>query len=162
MFDWRQWWRVGNGWGVERDWGGPQARRRPWALLRALLCLALLALPLGAEERAKVESDVGLNARGQAFWEARIKEDYAAQYGLFEPKVRQQLNLTDCIKGQGPVQYLEARIEGVKIDEAKAVLTVRTLIRIKYPPLDQRKHEIVVREEWVKRQGEWYRVHPQS
>jgi hypothetical protein len=162
MFDWRQWRREGNWRGVERDWRGPQARRRPRSLLGALLCLALLALPLAAEEMAKAEPDVGLKARGQTFWEARIKEDYAAQYGLLEPKVRRQLSLTDYMKVQGPLQYLEARIEGVTIDEAKAVLTVRTLIRIKYPPLDQRKQEIVVREEWVKRQGEWYRVHPQS
>ena len=162
MIDWRQWRREGNWRGVERDWRGPQARRRPRALLGALLCLALLALPLAAEEIAKAEPDVDLKARGQAFWEARIKEDYAAQYGLLEPKVRRQLGLTDYMKVQGPLQYLEARIEGVKIDEAKAVLTVRTLIQIKYPPLDQRKQEIVVREEWVKRQGEWYRVHPQS
>jgi hypothetical protein len=162
MFDWRQWRREGNWRGVERDWRGPQARRRPRALLGALLCLALLALPLAAEEIAKAKPDAGLKARGQAFWEARIKEDYAAQYGLLEPKVQRQLSLTDYMKVQGPLQYLEARIEGVQIDEAKAVLTVRTLIRIKYPPLDQRKQEIVVREEWVKRQGEWYRVHPQS
>jgi hypothetical protein len=162
MFDWRQWWREGNWRSVEPDWQGPQARRRPRALLGALLCLALLALPLAAEEIAKAEPDVGLKARGQAFWEARIKEDYAAQYGLLEPKVRRQMSLTDYIKVQGPLQYREARIEGVKIDEAKAVLTVRTLIQIKYPPLDQRKQEIIVREEWVKRQGEWYRVHPQS
>ena len=162
MFDWRQWRREGNGRGVERGWGGPQARRSPWALLGALLGLALLALPLRAEEIAKAELDVGLKARGQAFWEARIKEDYAAQYGLLEPKVQRQLSLTDYMKVQGPLQYLEARIEGVTIDEAKAILTVRTLIRIKYPPLDQRKHEIVVREAWVKRQGEWYRLHPQS
>ena len=45
---------------------------------------------------------MGLKARGQAFWEARIKEDYAAQYGLLEPKVRQQLSLTDYIKGRAP------------------------------------------------------------
>ena len=113
MFDWRQWRREGNWRGVERDWRGPQARRRPRALLGALLCLALLALPLAAEEMAKAEPDVGLKARGQAFWEARIKEDYAAQYGLLEPKVRRQLSLTDYIKAQGPLQYLEARIEGV-------------------------------------------------
>jgi hypothetical protein len=162
MFDWRQWRREGNWRGIERERRGPQARRRPRALLGALLCLALLALPLAAEEIAKAEPDVGLKARGQAFWEARIKEDYAAQYSLLEPKVRRQISVNDYIKVQGPLQYLEARIEGVEIDEAKAVLTVRTLIRIKYPPLDQRKQEIVVREEWVKRQGEWYRVHPQS
>ena len=111
---------------------------------------------------AKAEPEADLKARGQAFWGARIKEDYAAQYGLLEPKVRRQMSLTDYIQAQGPLQYLEARIEGVQIDEAKGILTVRTLIRIKYPPLDQRKQEIVVREEWVKRQGEWYRVHPQS
>jgi hypothetical protein len=162
MFDWRQWRREGNWQGVEHDWRGPQARRRPRALLGALVGLALLALPLAAEEVAKAEPDVGLKGRGQAFWEARIKEDYAAQYGLLEPKVRRQISVNDYIKMQGPLQYLEARIEAVTIDEAKAVLTVRTLIRIKYPPLDQRKQEIVVREEWVKRQGEWYRVHPQS
>jgi hypothetical protein len=162
MFDWRRWQREGNWQGVEPDWRGLQARRRPQALLGVLLGLVLLALPLTAEEIAKAEPDVGLKARGQAFWEARIKEDYAAQFSLLEPKVRRQMSVNDYIKAQGPLQYLEARIEGVKIDEAKAVLTVRTLIRIKYPPLDQRKQEIVVREEWVKRQGEWYRVHPQS
>jgi hypothetical protein len=162
MFDWRRWQREGNWRGIEHGWRGLQARRRPRALLGALLCLAVLALPLAAEELAKAEPEVGLKARGQAFWEARIKEDYAAQYSLLEPKVRRQISVNDYIKVQGPLQYLEARIEGVEIDEAKAVLTVRTLIRIKYPPLDQRKQEIVVREEWVKRQGEWYRVHPQS
>jgi hypothetical protein len=162
MFSWRQRKRE-TGWrGSDRDWQCPQARPRSRFLLGALVSLALLALPLAAEEIAKAEPDVGLKARWQAFWEARIKEDYAAQYGLLEPKVRRQMSVNDYIKVQGPLQYLEARIEGVTIDEAKAVLTVRTLIRIKYPPLDQRKQEIVVREEWVKRQGEWYRVHPQS
>jgi hypothetical protein len=124
--------------------------------------LALLALPLAAQEATREDPEAGLKARGQAFWEARVQEDYAAQYGLLEPKVRRQMSLTNYIQGQGPLQYLEARIEGVQIDEAQAMLTVRTLIRIKYPPLDQRKQEIVVREQWVKRQGEWYRVHPQS
>ena len=162
MFDWRQRRHEDDCRRVERGWCRPHARLSPRFLLGALVGLALLALPLAAEEMAKAEPDADLKTRGQAFWEARIKEDYAAQYGLLEPKVRRQLSLTDYIKVQGPLQYLEARIEGVKIDEAKAVLTVRTLIRIKYPPLDQRKQEIVVREEWVKRQGEWYRVHPQS
>jgi hypothetical protein len=162
MFDRRQRKRENDWKGIDRGWRCPHARLRARFLLGTLVSLTLLALPLAAEEIAKAEPDVGLKARGQAFWEARIKEDYAAQYGLLEPKVRRQMSVNDYIKVQGPLQYLEARIEGVTIDEAKAVLTVRTLIRIKYPPLDQRKQEIVVREEWVKRQGEWYRVHPQS
>jgi len=131
-------------------------------MLGALACLALLTLSLSAQEAAKTEPEVGLKARGQTFWEARIKEDYAAQYGLLEPKVRREMSLTNYIQAQGPLQYLEARIEGVQIDEAKGVLTVRTLIRIKHPLLERQKQEIVVQEAWVKRQGEWYRVHPQS
>ena len=162
MFDWRQRPRQDGSRRVDRSWCRPDVRLSARCLLGALLGLALMALPLAAEEIATAEPDASLKTRGQAFWGARISEDYAAQYGLLEPKVRRQLSLSDYIKAQGPVHYLEARIEGVKIDQAKAVLTVRTLIRIKYPPLDQRKQEIVVREEWVKRQGEWYRMHPQS
>jgi hypothetical protein len=162
MFDWRQRTREDGGRRVDRGCCRPDARLSSRFLLGALLGLALVAWPLAAEEIAKAEPDGSLKTRGQAFWGARISEDYAAQYGLLEPKVRRQMSLSDYIKAQGPLQYLEARIEGVQIDEAKAVLTVRTLIRIKYPPLDQRKQEIVVREEWVKRQGEWYRMHPQS
>jgi hypothetical protein len=162
MFDWRQCKRVGEGRGVARGGRGPQARRRPQALLGALVGVALLALPLAAEEAAKAAPDGGLQARGQAFWEARIKEDYATQYGLLEPKVRRQLSLTNYIQAQGPLQYLEARIEGVQIDEAKGVLTVRTRIRIKHPLLDRQTQETVVQEAWVKHQGAWYRLYPQS
>ena len=162
MFDWKQRMRAGEGQGVDRGGRGPHARRSPRALLGALVGVALLALPLAAEEAAKAAPDEGLKTRGQAFWEARIKEDYAAQYGLLEPKVRRQLSLTNYIQAQGPLQYLEARIEGVQIDEAKGVLTVRTRIRIKHPLLDRQTQETVVHEAWVKRQGAWYRVYPQS
>ena len=162
MFEWRWRQREGECRGGHHQWRCLQARLSPRTMLGALVGLTLLALPLAAAEMAQAEPEAGLQARAQAFWQARIKEDYAAQYGLLEPKVRRQLSLTDYIQAQGPLQYLEARIEGVTIDEAKGVLTVRTLIRIKYPPLDRQQQEMVVKEAWVKRQGEWYRVHPQS
>jgi hypothetical protein len=112
MFDWRERKRQDNKRGIARVWRCPHARLRPRSLLGTLVGLALLALPLAADEAAKAEPEAGLKARGQAFWEARIKEDYAAQYGLLEPKVRRQMSVTNCIKMQGPLQYLEARIEG--------------------------------------------------
>ena len=155
MFKWRQQ-------PQEYDWRCSRTRRRPRAMLGALAYVVLLALPLAAENSAKAEPEGGLKARGQTFWEARIKEDYAGQYALLEPKVRRQMSLINYIQAQGPLQYLEGRIEGVQIHEAKGVLTVRTLIRIKHPLLERQQQEIVVQEAWVKRQGEWYRVHPQS
>jgi hypothetical protein len=162
MFDARQHTKGNDELGVDCGWRCPRARVRPRALLGTLVGLVLLALPLAAQETATAEPEAGVKARGQAFWEARIKEDYAGQYALLEPKVRRQMSLTNYMQAQGPLQYLDARIEGVTIDEAKAVLTVRTKIRIKHPLLERRNQELVVREEWVKRQGEWYRVHPQS
>src|SRR6266404_5586270 len=130
MCDGRQCKRTGEGQGGERGWCCPTTRRSLRLLLGALVGVALLALPLAAEEAAKAAPDEGLKTRGQAFWEARIKEDYAAQYGLLEPKVHGEMSLTNYIQAQGPLQYLEARIEGVQIDEAQGVLTVRTLVRI--------------------------------
>ena len=162
MLGWRQRRREVDRRGVDRGGRCPHAKLRHRAMLGALVCVSLLTLPLAAQETAKAEPEAGLKARGQAFWEARIKEDYAAQYGLLEPKVRREMSLTNYIQAQGPLQYLEARIEGVQSDEAKGFLTVRTLIRIKHPLLERQKQEMVVQEEWVKRHGEWYRVHPQS
>jgi hypothetical protein len=162
MFGWRQRRREVDRRGVDRGERCPHARLRHRAMLGALACLALLTLPVAAQETAKAEPEAGLKARGQAFWEARIKEDYAAQYGLLEPKVLREMSLTNYIQAQGPLQYLEAHIEGAQIDEAKGVLKVRTLIRIKHPLLERQKQEVVIQEEWVKRQGEWYRMYPQS
>jgi hypothetical protein len=162
MCDGRQHKRADEGRGGERGWGYPTTKGSLRALLGALVGMALLALPVAAQEPAQADPEAGLKARAQAFWEARIKEDYAAQYGLLEPKVRREMSLTNYIQAQGPLQYLEALIEGIQIDEAKGVLTVRTLVRIKHPLLDRQKQETVVHEAWVKRQGAWYRVYPQS
>jgi hypothetical protein len=50
----------------------------------------------------------------------------------------------------------------VTTDEAQGVLTVHTLVRIRHSLLERRTQELIVPEARVKRQGEWYRVHPQS
>jgi hypothetical protein len=162
MFAWRQRSREDACRRLDRHQCRAPGRTTARVLLGAGLGLALLVLPLWAQETTQVERDADLKARGQAFWEARVKEDFAAQYGLLEPKVRRQMSLVDYIQGQGPLQYLEAQIEAVQIDEAKGILTVRTLVRIKHPLLERQKQPMVLREEWVKRQGEWYRLHPQS
>jgi hypothetical protein len=151
MFDARQRTREDNWRDVDRGRRGLPARLRPPSLLGVLGCVALLAWPLAAEETATAEPEAGLKARGQAFWEARIKEDYAGQYALLGPQVRRQMSLTNYMQAQGPLLYLEARIEGVTMDETKAVLTVHTWIRIKHPLLERRTQELVVLEGWVKR-----------
>ncbi|MFN3476581.1 MAG: hypothetical protein ACK4Z6_03370 [Candidatus Methylomirabilales bacterium] len=128
------------------------------------MLVILLALPLFAQEGSKAPDVAGaLKERAQAFWEAKVKEDYAAQYRFLEPKVRRKMSLTDYIKRQGPVQYLEAHVDGAKVEEARGFVTVRILFQLKLPPKKTPvKQEKVFQEEWVRRGGEWYRLYPQG
>lgn len=138
----------------------------PLYLGSSIVCLfgVLLALPLLAQEGSKEPDVVGaLKERAQAFWEAKVKEDYAAQYRFLEPKVRRKMSLTDYIKRQGPVQYLEAHVNGVQVEEARGLVTVRILFQLKLPPKKTPvQQEKVFQEEWVRRGGEWYRLYPQG
>jgi uncharacterized protein with gpF-like domain len=78
-------------------------------------CVVLATLPVLAAQVASQgsESEQALKERVQVFWEAKVKEDYSAQYSFIEPKVRRQLSLTDYIKQQGLLTYLTANIDGV-------------------------------------------------
>jgi hypothetical protein len=128
------------------------------------MVLALLVQPLAAEEAAPPAGPAAaLKERAGAFWEAKVKQDYAAQVSFFEPKLQRTMSVNAYTKLQGPVQYLEAHVEGVKVEEARGFVTVRLLVQVKV--LQQAaptKQETVVQEEWVRRGGEWYRLYPQG
>ena len=150
---------------AHRWWPYRGLRSAQWVASIVLVALALLVQPLVAEEAAQPEAGPAgtLKERAGAFWEARVKEDYAAQHSFLEPKVKRTMSVTDYIKRQGPVQYLEAHVDGVKVEEARGFVTVRLLVQVKL--LLQKaptKQETVVREEWVRRGGEWYRLYPQG
>src|SRR2546428_9835871 len=102
-----------------------------WAARLVFVVLALLVQPVAAEEAAPPEAGPAgaLKERAGAFWEAKVKQDYAAQHSFFEPKLRHTMSVTDYIKRQGPVQYLEAHVDGVKVEEARGFVTVRPLIQ---------------------------------
>jgi hypothetical protein len=129
------------------------------------VAVVMLVQPLAADEAAKPETrlDLTLKERARAFWEARVSENYAAQHSFLEPKLQRSMTVTDFIKQQGPIQYLEARVDGVKVEEARGFVTVRILYQLR---LLQRsapvKQETVFQEEWVRRGGEWYRLYRQG
>ena len=148
-----------------RWWPYREARSVRWAVSIVLVALALLVQILAAEEAAQPEAGPAetLQERAQAFWEAKVKQDYAAQHSFFEPKLKRTMSVTDYIKRQGPVQYLEAHVDGVKVEEARGFVTVRILVQVKLPQqAAPTKQEAVVQEEWVRRGGEWYRLYHQG
>lgn len=131
--------------------------------LTSLVAFVLLLAPVmaWAQDHGVEEA---LRKRAQAFWEARVKDDYAAQYQFLEPKLRRTLSLADYLKRQGPIQYLEARVGDVKVEEAKGLVQVWVRARIKSSGAGQKlpdisKQENEVSDEWVRRGGEWYRLY---
>ncbi len=138
-------------------------RRRLWC--GAVASLALLALPLMAAETTKPSAEVerALKERAEVFWQAKVREDYATQYSLLEPKIRRQLSLSDYIKQQGPVQYLTASVDAVNVDEAQGSVTVRIRFNVKLGSLvNLQNQEKTFQDAWVRRSGEWYRLFPQG
>src|SRR5262245_13063869 len=93
-----------------RWWPYREARSARWAVSIVLAALALLVQVLAAQEAARPETGPAetLKERAQAFWEAKVKQDYAVQHSFFEPKLKRTMSVNDYIKRQGPVQYLEA------------------------------------------------------
>src|SRR5713101_7638434 len=92
-------------------WGPYRGTRSAqWALSLVFVALALLVQRLAAEEAAEAGPAGALQERARAFWEAKVKQDYAAQHSSFEPKLRRTMSVTDYIKRQGVVQYLEAHV----------------------------------------------------
>lgn len=152
-------------WIDSTDWRsqGSKLRRRLWC--GAIASLALLALPLMAAEMTKPSAEVerALKERAEVFWQAKVREDYATQYSLLEPKVRRHLSLTDYIKQQGPVQYLTASVDAVNVDEAQGSVTVRIRFSIKLGALVNLHNQgKTLQDAWVRRSGEWYRLFPQG
>src|SRR5437870_5444891 len=84
-----------------------------------------------ARPRKRCEGSQPMWGGAGAFWAAQVKQDYAAQHGFLEPKLRRTMSVTDYIKRQGPVQYLEAHVDGVKVEEARGFVTVRIRFQVK-------------------------------
>lgn len=137
-------------------------RIRSWIQCSTFLVAFMLLLSpvfTWAQDHAAEEA---LRKRAQAFWEARVKEDHSAQYQFLEPKLRRTLSLADYLKRQGPVQYLEARVGDVKVEDANGVVTVHLRVKLKKLSVSRKvpdlsKQERQVSDEWVRRSGEWYR-----
>src|SRR5262245_37814183 len=95
-------------------------------LVIAVLLTVIWAMPGWADEQALADAQA-LQNRAQAFWDAKVNRDYAAEYYLVELGGRPP-TLAEYIKLKGSLQFVKAQVEGVQIDGDKAIVRVCLLV----------------------------------
>jgi hypothetical protein len=99
-----------------------------------------------------------LKERVLAYWQARVRKDYRAEYDLLEPRARVWLNPDEYGRGR-VVEFLAAQVEGVERRGNFARANVRLLVRVLHPLAGPggRTDATLFPDHWVLINGEWYR-----
>ena len=100
-----------------------------------------------------------LKKRVLAYWEARVKKDYRAEYDLLEPRARARVSPDEYGRGR-TVQYLAVQVEGAEQNGNFARVNVRLLVRLILPipaRVQARTDSTQIEDHWVLIGGAWYR-----
>jgi hypothetical protein len=133
------------------------------ALTLAILVLGAAGPPGAAAQGAPATSAdaslVALRERVLAYWNARVKRDYRAEYDLLEPRARARTSADEYGRGRA-VEYMAAQVEDVEQRGNFARVTVRLLVRISYPlaGMASRTEATALQDSWVRIGGVWYRT----
>ena len=98
-----------------------------------------------------------LKARATMLWEARVKNDAAAQYDLLESKGKEQVTLTGYALSRNSIAYLSYQLQEVVVDgdwghvNAKVTYRLRISSVSRFGPWTREVDTF-----WVKEGGEWY------
>jgi hypothetical protein len=88
------------------------------------LVISLAAMPMSGSAQAPTPTSAPaataedpsmaeLKKRALAYWEARVRRDYRAEYDLLEPRARARYSPDEYGRGR-TVQYLAAQVEGAE------------------------------------------------
>jgi hypothetical protein len=100
-----------------------------------------------------------LKKRALAYWEARVRKDYRAEYELMEPRARARVSADEYGRGRN-IEYLAAQVEGAERLGNFARVSIRVLVRIVAPVpfrVAPRTESSSFQDHWVMIQGTWYR-----
>lgn len=136
-------------------------RRRGTGWAAAALALLVLGAPASGPPAAAEDAGLGaLRERVLAYWQARVRKDYRAEYELLEPRARARLSAEEYGRGRA-VEYLAVQVEGVERRGNFARVEVRLLVKVTVP-LPQRvealTQSVVLQDYWVQVGGTWYRT----
>ncbi len=98
-----------------------------------------------------------LRARATQLWEARVKDDVAAQYALLERKGREQVTLTSYVLSHQSIAYNSYQLQEVVVNGDWGMAKVSATFRLKLPKVAKfgpQTREVTTY--WVREGGDWY------
>lgn len=110
-----------------------------------------------AVKQPKVDTESPLKARVNAYWQHKIKGEFAKAYLLESPDVREKVSLTNYIQGSaGGTILMKATIQSVAIEGASA--TVHVEITYAFLGIYCPKEGLTrtIRDYWHLKDGTWY------
>jgi hypothetical protein len=139
--------------------------------MTVLLAFALLALAMGtiasAEETAEAapaasEEDAKLQARAQAYWEARIKRSPEVM-SFYAPEDKLPEGVRGTHAEGASVAWTEFEIEAVQADGDEGLVQVRAGMKlasdfdVRIPEAMRHLLKPTMMERWIRVEGEWYK-----
>ena len=118
-------------------------------LLTAALCCAMLPSCAG------LPPEEALTARAQAFWDAKVGEDWPRAYAFLEPAWREHTRFEEWI--QGVVAWRSAEVLSVGIKGRSGCARVRYEYEVLTTEAAGEKGVMQVEEPWLLVKGVWYR-----
>ncbi len=98
-----------------------------------------------------------LRARATQFWEARVKDDLAAQYAFLEPKGREHVTLTAYVLSHTSFAFKSYQLQGVVVEGDWGQVKASATYRLRLPKVARFgpwTHEVTTY--WRREGGGWY------
>ncbi len=106
-----------------------------------------------------------LRGRVDAYYKAKISVDFREAFKYenmrFDERFTEKFYVTNAIKSS--MEYLDASILSIDLNEKKDVAAVRIKLKFKLQPMQgfekfRQMQEITIEDKWVYKQGDWYHI----
>jgi len=112
----------------------------------------------GGESATETEA---LRERAASFWAARIAGDANAQWQLLEPRGKARMTPLEYAGGAGVAKYLAYQVEDATVKGYFGTVAVRLVIQPLVPGAAGARVApagVVVKDQWIRLRGTWYRT----
>jgi len=127
-----------------------------------LLLLLILSITQCVTKRQIVKEDdeAALRRRVSEYWSNNIKGEWEKCYQYETPDFKEKVNLVAYVNQNSrfPMKWEECDILEVWKSGEEGFVTLKTKYRYIIPQTNKAAFEKVVKEKWIKKDNQWYRV----
>lgn len=128
-------------------------------ILMLLSSIGMIQCATKAQLVQEAEEEI-LKRRVQEYWAHRIKGGWDKSYLYELPEYREKVSVVRYINqfGRSPVKWVEFDILELWISGEKGYVKLNTIYRYQAPHFQKSPFQRESEEEWIRKDGQWYRV----